>query len=43
MKKILTMAAVLLCLSSLVSYAQMTDDQVIEYVKNATSSGKSQE
>lgn len=43
MKKILTMAAVLFCLSSLVSYAQMTDDQVVEYVKNATSSGKSQE
>ena len=37
------MAAVLLCFSSLVATAQMTDDQVVEYVKSATASGKSQE
>ena len=43
MKKILLIAAVLLCSMSLVSHAQMTDDQVIEYVKAASSAGKSQE
>ena len=43
MRKLLMMAAVLLCFSSLVATAQMTDDQVVEYVKSATASGKSQE
>ncbi len=44
MKRILLIAAVLLCSVGASSvYAQMTDDQVVEYVKNALSSGKSQE
>ena len=44
MKRILLIAAVLLCSVGASSvYAQMTDDQVVEYVKSALSSGKSQE
>ena len=44
MKKILLIAAVLFCFQGLSSlYAQMTDDQVVEYVKTALSTGKSQE
>ena len=43
MKRISLIAAMLLCSLSFVAYAQMTDDQVIEYVKTASASGKSQE
>ena len=43
MKRIALIAAVLLCALSLASYAQMTDDQVVEYVKTAMSQGKSQD
>ena len=43
MRKIALIAAVLLCSASLVSYAQMSDEQVIEYVKTASAAGKSQE
>ena len=43
MKRIALIAAVLLCSASLVSYAQMTDDQVVEYVKAASAAGKSQQ
>ena len=43
MKKFTLIAAVLFCSLSLASYAQMTDEQVIEYVKTASASGKSQE
>ena len=43
MKKATLIAAVLFCSLSLASYAQMTDEQVIEYVKTASASGKSQE
>ena len=43
MKKFSLIAAILLCSASLTVYAQMTDDQVIEYVKTATAAGKSQE
>ena len=42
MRKFLTMAAVLLCFSSFVSLAQMTDDQVINYVKSGVAAGKTQ-
>ena len=43
MKKIVLIAAVLFCSMSVASYAQMTDEQVIEYVKTASASGKSQD
>ena len=43
MRKIALIAAALLCSISLASYAQMSDDQVIEYVKTASAAGKSQE
>ena len=43
MKKIVLIAAVLFCSMSIASYAQMTDEQVIEYVKTASASGKSQD
>ena len=43
MRKIALIAAALLCSVSLASYAQMSDDQVIEYVKTASAAGKSQE
>ena len=43
MRKIALIAAVLLCSASLASYAQMSDEQVIEYVKTASAAGKSQE
>ena len=43
MKKFALIAAVLFCSMSLASYAQMTDEQVIEYVKTATATGKSQD
>ena len=43
MKKFPLIAAILLCFASLSVYAQMTDDQVVEYVKTATAAGKSQE
>ena len=39
---IAAIAAILLCSASLSVYAQMTDDQVIEYVKTANAAGKSQ-
>ena len=41
MKRIAFVVALFLCFLPLVSYAQMTDDQVIEYVKAATAAGKS--
>lgn len=43
MKKIGLMLAVLLCGLSAVSYAQMTDEQVVAYVKTAVAAGKSQD
>ena len=43
MRKIALIAAALLCSIALASYAQMSDDQVIEYVKTASAAGKSQE
>ena len=43
MRKIALIAAALLCSVSLASYAQLSDDQVIEYVKTASAAGKSQE
>ncbi len=43
MRKIALIAAALLCSISLATYAQMSDDQVIEYVKTASAAGKSQE
>lgn len=44
MKRFVLIAAVLFCsLSASSLYAQMTDDQVVEYVKTALSSGKSQD
>ena len=44
MKRIVLIAAVLFCSLSVSSlYAQMTDDQVIEYVKSASAAGKNQE
>ena len=42
MKRIALIAAVLLCALSLACYAQMTDHQVLDYVKSGLSSGKSQ-
>lgn len=42
MKRIALIAAVLLCALSLACYAQMTDQQVLDYVKSGLSSGKSQ-
>lgn len=42
MKKFALTATVLFCAMSFASFAQMTDDQVIEYVKSGLSSGKSQ-
>ena len=42
MKRISLIAAVLLCSLSFVANAQMTDDQVVNYVKTAVSAGKSQ-
>ena len=43
MKRIGLITAMLLCLLSFGLYAQMTDDQVIEYVKSAMATGKSQD
>lgn len=43
MKKFALLAAILLCSMSLASYAQMTDAQVVEYVKSAMAAGKSQD
>ena len=43
MKRFSLIAATLLCSLAFVANAQMTDDQVIEYVKSAAASGKSQE
>ena len=43
MKRIALIAAVLFCSMSFATYAQMTDEQVIEYVKTASASGKSQD
>ena len=44
MKRFVLIAAVLFCsLGASSLYAQMTDDQVVEYVKTALSSGKSQD
>ena len=43
MKRFALIAAVLLCALSLASYAQMTDDQVVGYVKTAMAQGKSQD
>ena len=42
MKRFSLIAAVLLCSLSFAAYAQMTDDQVVSYVKTAIASGKSQ-
>lgn len=43
MKKFALLATMLFCAMSLASYAQMTDAQVVEYVKSATAAGKSQD
>ena len=43
MKRFVLAAAVLFCSLSFATYAQMTDDQVVEYVKTATAAGKSQD
>ena len=43
MKKISFIAAALLCLLPFYAQAQMTDDQVIEYVRTASATGKSQD
>lgn len=42
MKRIALIAAVLFCAMSLASYAQMTDEQVVNYVKSGVAAGKSQ-
>lgn len=42
MKKLLLMILTMMLAFSLASYAQMTDDQVVEYVQSGISSGKSQ-
>ena len=43
MKRIKWIAVVLFCTLSTGMYAQMTDNQVIEYIKSAAASGKSQD
>ena len=43
MRKIALIAAILLGAMSVASYAQMSDEQVIEYVKTASAAGKSQD
>lgn len=43
MKKIGLILALLLCSLSYAAYAQMSDDQVVAYVKSAMASGKSQD
>ncbi|MBR5100313.1 MAG: capsule biosynthesis protein, partial [Bacteroidales bacterium] len=44
MKRIVLIAAVLFCSLSVSSlYAQMTDEQVVEYVKSASAAGKNQD
>lgn len=42
MKKFVLIAAVLFCSLSIASYAQMSDEQVINYVKSSMAAGKSQ-
>lgn len=42
MKRFSLIAAVLLCALSFAAHAQMTDDQVVQYVKTALAAGKSQ-
>ena len=42
MKKLLTITIALLCLGSLYASAQMTDSQVVSYVKSGISAGKDQ-
>ena len=42
MKKIGLIVSLLLCCTAFSAYAQMTDDQVMEYVRNAIASGKNE-
>ncbi len=43
MKRFFTILAFVFCLGLGVSYAQMTDQQVVEYIRTATASGRGQE